>query len=303
MNRREFLKQFSMYSAGSIMVAPVFNIIPPVLAKITQPQLIVGVDKNYIDLVKKTLQPLGGMSAFVKKGDRVVVKPNIGWDRKPEQAANTHPLVVKSIVKLALDAGASKVQVFDRTCNSSRMCYSNSGIKDAVESINDKRALCEHIDDRKFIPVTIKKGKSLKEWPFYKDALAADCYINVPVAKHHRLAELTLGLKNVMGVIGGERGRIHTNIGQYLADMCTVLKPDLTVIDATRILLQNGPQGGNINDVKTLHTLIATTDPVAADAYATTLFGKKPEDIESTKAAYQMGLGEMNLKKMNISRV
>jgi len=303
MNRREFLKQFTLYSTGSIMMAPVFNIIPPVLAKIDQPKLIVSHDTNYVGLVKKTLKPLGGISAFVKKGDRVVVKPNIGWDRKPEQAADTHPLIVKTIVELALDAGASKVQVFDRTCNSSRMCYTNSGIKQAVDSINDRRAVCEFIDDRKFIPVKIQKGKALKEWSFYKDALAADCYINVPIAKHHRLAGLTLGLKNVMGVIGGERGRIHTNMGQYLADLCTVLKPDLTIIDATRILLQNGPQGGKLSDVKVLNTLIATTDPVAADAFAATLFGKKPEKIESTIAAYKMGLGEMDLNKMNILKV
>jgi len=303
MDRREFLQKLTLYSTGAIMTAPVFNIIPPVLAKMTQPHLCVGVDKNYQQLVQKTLAPLGGMSAFVKKGDSVVVKPNIGWDRKPEQAANTHPQIVKSIVELALASGASKVQVFDRTCNSERMCYSNSGIKQAIDSINDSRAVCEYIDQRKFVPVTIKKGKSLKEWSFYKDAQAADCYINVPIAKHHRLGGLTLGFKNVMGIIGGERGRLHTNLGQYLADLGTVIKPELTVIDATRILMNNGPQGGHLSDVKVLNTLIASTDMVAADAYATTLFGKKPEDIESTKAAYAMGLGEMNLNQMKIIKV
>ena len=303
MDRREFLHKFTMYSTGAIMTSPIFNIIPPVLAKMAQPNLCVGVDNNYKTLVQKTIAPLGGMSAFVKKGDRVVVKPNIGWDRKPEQAANTNPQVVKTIVELALASGASKVQVFDRTCNADRLCYTNSGIQQAVASIGDSRAICEYIDQRKFIPVTIKNGKSLKEWPLYKDALAADCYINVPVAKHHRLAGLTLGLKNVMGIMGGERGRAHSNIGQNLADLGTVLKPELTVIDATRILLNNGPQGGNLNDVKTLHTLIATTDIVAADAYATTLFGMKPEDIESTKAAYAMGLGEMHLNRMKIIKV
>ena len=303
MDRREFLQKITMYSSGAIMMAPIFNMIPPVLAKIARPNLCVGVDTNYKLLVQKTLAPLGGMSAFVKKGDRVVVKPNIGWDRKPEQAANTHPQIVKAIVELALASGASKVQVFDRTCNAERLCYNNSGIKPAVESIGNRRAVCEFMDQRKYIPVQIKKGQSLKEWSFYKDALAADCYINVPVAKHHRLAGLTLGLKNVMGIIGGERGRLHTNVGQYLADMGTVIKPELTIIDATRILLNNGPQGGHLSDVKTLHTLIATTDMVAADAYATTLFGMKPEDIASTKSAYAMGLGEMNVNRMNITKV
>jgi len=303
MDRREFLQKFTMYSAGAIIASPIFEIIPPVLAKIVQPKICIGVDQDYKKLVQKTLSPLGGMSAFVKKGARVVVKPNIGWDRKPEQAANTHPQVVKAIVELALASGASKVQVFDRTCNSERMCYNNSGIQQAVASIGDRRAVCEFMDHRKYIPVSIKKGKSLKEWSFYKDALAADCYINVPIAKHHRLASLSLGLKNVMGIMGGERGRIHSNLGQYLADMGTVIRPDLTIIDATRILLNNGPQGGNLSDVKTLHTLIATTDMVAADAYATTLFGKKPEQIESTKKAYAMGLGEMHLNRMNIIKV
>jgi uncharacterized protein (DUF362 family) len=169
-----------------------------------------------------------------------------------------------------------------------------------MESIKDKRVKCVHIDQRKFIPIRIDNGKSIKEWDFYRDALEADCYINVPIAKHHGLSGLTLGLKNIMGVIGGRRGKLHKNIGQNLADLNTVIRPQLTVIDATRILLNNGPQGGSPYDVKVKDMVIASTDTVAADAYATTLFGLKPEDIESTKAAYQMGLGEMNLSKIDI---
>jgi len=134
----------------------------------------------------------------------------------------------------------------------------------------------------------------------YKDALDADTYINVPVAKHHSLSRLTLGLKNSMGVLGGDRGNMHHNLGQKLADLATVVRPKLTVIDATRILLRNGPQGGDIDDVKVLDTVVASADPVACDAFATTLFDMQPEEISSTVAAYKMGLGEMDLARMQI---
>jgi uncharacterized protein (DUF362 family) len=207
---------------------------------------------------------------------------------------------VRALVQLALDAGASEVMIFDRPCNEERRCYKNSGIKAEMESIKDSRVKCVHIDNRKFVPVRIDNGKSIKEWDFYRDALEADCYINVPIAKHHGLSRLTLGLKNIMGVIGGKRGSLHKNIAQNLADLNTVIRPHLNVIDATRILLRNGPQGGSPYDVKVKDTVIASTDPVAADAYATTLFGLKPEDIESTMAAYKMGLGEMVLSKVEI---
>lgn len=286
------------------MTPPVFRITPKLFASDPPiPKLTVGKGTDYEKLVSRVLEPLGGISSFVKKDNRVVIKPNIGWDRRPEQAANTHPLVVRALVQMSLDAGASEVMIFDRPCNEERRTYHNSGIKPEMDAIKDPRLKCVYIDKRKFVPVTIDNGKSIKEWSFYKDALEADCYINVPIAKHHGISRLTLGLKNIMGVIGGKRGRIHHNIGQNLADLNTVIRPRLTVVDATRILLRNGPQGGNLYDVKNIDTVIASVDPVAADAYATTLFGLKPEDIESTRAASQMGLGEMNLSKLDIITV
>jgi len=199
-----------------------------------------------------------------------------------------------------LEAGAAEVRVFDYTCNEKRRCYNNSGMLEAIKSIGNKKAKLYHVDKRKFVPVKIAKGRSLKEWKIYKDALTADSYINVPVAKHHGLSRLTLGLKNSMGVIGGRRGSLHHDLGQNLADLATVIQPSLTIVDATRILLNNGPQGGSIEDVKQMDTLIGSTDPVAADALATTLFGLKPNDISSTVAAHRMGLGQMDPDKMNI---
>lgn len=301
MNRRQFLRDVLLWSAGTTLALPRFTINPEALAD-ERPAALLSVAKgvDYPTLVTKVLEPLGGMNQFIKPGDRVVVKPNIGWDRSPEQAANTHPQVVQAVVRQALAAGASKVQVFDRTCNEQRRCYANSGIEQAIRELNDNRAVIEHIDQRKFVPVEIAKGKALTRWEIYKDALDCDCYINLPVAKHHGLSRLTLGIKNSMGVIGGNRGSLHHDLGQSLADLATVIKPKLTLIDATRILLNNGPQGGNLADVRRLDTLIASADPVAADAYATTLFELRPDTIDSTVAAYRMGLGEMDLEKIRV---
>jgi len=301
MDRRQFLRDVFLWSAGISLAIPRFNILPEALAA-EKPQALLGLatGEDYAALVARVLTPLGGMASFVRPGDKVVVKPNIGWDRSPDQAANTHPLVVRTLVVQALEAGAAKVKVFDRTCNEQRRCYANSGIESAIRELDDDRAVIEHIDPRKFVPVNISRGKSLSEWEIYKDVLECDCYINVPVAKHHGLSGLTLGLKNSMGVIGGNRGSLHHNLGQNLADLATVIRPKLTVVDATRILLRSGPQGGNVKDVKRLDTLIASPDPVAADAYATTLFALQPDAIDSTVAAYNLGLGEMDLAAIRV---
>jgi uncharacterized protein (DUF362 family) len=306
MDRRDFLKQVLFWSAGLSTTIPLFKIVPLALeanAATASPPLVVhAVDKDYYGLVAKALGPLGGMGKFVRPGARVVIKPNIGWDRKPEQAANTHPQVVKALVEAALAAGAVKVLVFDRTCNEERRCYVNSGIKEALAAIDDRRLDLFHPDARKFVPVDIERGKAVRRLEIYQDALTADAYINVPIAKHHGLARLTLGLKNSMGVLGGKRGQMHHDLGQKLADLATVIQPTLTVIDATRILLDNGPQGGDLDDVKVLDSLVAGIDPVACDAYTTTLFGLKPGDIDSTVAAHRAGLGEMDLARMHLVR-
>jgi len=301
MDRRDFIKQVMFWSAGLSTAIPSFQIVPELLAMEKQPpKLAHAKGKDYYKLVARVLEPLGTISKFVTTGDRVVIKPNMAWDRNPAQAANTHPLVVKALVELSLDAGAKKVMVFDRTCNEERRCYVNSGIQDALKAIKDSRLKYYHPDSRKYIPVKIERGKAVRQLEIYKDALEADTYINVPIAKHHSLSRLTLGLKTSMGVLGGNRGNMHHNLGQKLADLATVVRPKLTVIDATRILLRNGPQGGDLDDVKVLDTLVASADPVACDAYATTLFDLQPEEISSTVAAYKLGLGEMDLTKMQI---
>ena len=302
MNRRHFVRQVLLWSAGWCVAAPTLDL-RSLMAAPPPPLLGVASGGDYRQVVRRAVEAVGGIAQFVKSGERVVIKPNIGWDRSPEQGANTHPLVVRALAELALEAGADAVRVFDHTCNEKRRCYSNSGIISELEKIGDSRVRWEYIDERKFVPVDIRDGKSLKRWEIYQEALTADCYINVPVAKHHGLSRLSLGLKNVMGVIGGNRGKLHHNLGQDLADLATVIRPRLTVIDATRLLLRNGPQGGKVEDVKVADTIIASADPVAADAYATTLFGLQPEEIESTVAAHRMGLGEIDLQRLTVRTV
>jgi uncharacterized protein (DUF362 family) len=290
MNRRLFLKLLGM---SSLFCHPWLR----ELAAADMPMVAVADGKDFARITVMALAMLGGMGRFVKRGATVVVKPNMGWDRSVEQGANTHPLVVRSVVEECLKAGAKKVKVFDRTCNDERRCYVNSGIGPVLRGMTNVDV--KYLEEERYRKMVLN-GRVLKEWELYGEALAADVYINVPVAKHHGLTGLTLGMKNVMGIMGGNRGSIHKHIDVALADINAVFRPHLTIIDATRILTAHGPQGGDLRDVKALNMVIASTDIVAADAYATTLFGKRPDEIAVTVAAHRRGLGEMDLKKINV---
>ncbi|MCB4790287.1 MAG: DUF362 domain-containing protein [Elusimicrobia bacterium] len=263
----------------------------------TEHDAVVVTGKDPGKITRKAVQTLGGMERFVKKGAAVVVKPNIGWDRTPEYAATTNPEVVSEIVKMCFEAGAKTVKVFDFTCNEAGMSYNNSGIQDAVKKAGGSVSF---VDDWKFYPGQFPDGAAMSDWPMYRDAVKCDCFINVPIAKHHSLTRLTLSMKNLMGVCGGSRGSMHWNISDKLVEVTKFIQPDLTIIDAYRILLNHGPRGGNLQDVLKKETVIASADPVLADSYATTLFGLKPEDIECIPIAHKMGLGKMNIKEANI---
>lgn len=306
--RREFLRQVAAWTAGALIIPPLLDLgaqaaepaPAPVPAPAGGPLVALASGTDWAALPGRAVKALGGMAAFVKPGSTVVVKPNIGWDRNPEQGANTHPLIVTAVVQLCLEAGAGTVKVFDRTCNNRERCYANSGIKAAIEGMGEKRVQLLHVDDRKMVPVQIANGKAVTEWSFFRDALECDHYINVPVAKHHGLSKLTLGFKNIMGVIGGKRGDIHKDIGQKLADLYHARPSTLTIIDATRILLRHGPQGGDLADVAVRNLVIASADPVAADARAATLFDLKPADIGYITAAAAAGHGEADLAKVRV---
>lgn len=267
-----------------------------------QPLLAVAKNGSPEALTRAAVEKLGGMKKFVAKGENVIVKPNIGWDRTPELAANTHPEVVKAVVAMCLEAGAKSVRVMDRTCNDPRRCYQRSGIQPAILSLNNPAATVEHIDERKFVEIPLKNPSGdLKSWTFYKDVLEADKVINVPVAKHHNAARLTMSLKNIMGVLGGNRGNIHHDLDRNIAEINAVFKFDLIVMDAVRILTANGPQGGRIKDVREMNTVLAGTDPVAMDAYGATLFGITAADVPHILYAAKLGLGQSDLSKVKLA--
>ncbi|HOO71856.1 MAG TPA: DUF362 domain-containing protein [Spirochaetota bacterium] len=250
--------------------------------------------------LRKALDELGGLGLFVKKNDTVVIKPNIGWNRGPEFAANTNPDLVNELVTLCYRSGAKKVRVFDNTCNNEKMCYHNSGIYRAVK---DAGGDIYYVSDWKFIPANFPYESPMQDWPIYKDAVECDCFINVPVAKHHSLTGLTLSMKNLMGVCGGSRGQMHWGIDKKLADLTAFINPDLTIIDAYKILLRHGPSGGNTNDVETRKTIIAGPDPVLADAYATTLFNMRPSDVGYIVRGAEKKIGSMDISSASIKKV
>jgi uncharacterized protein (DUF362 family) len=195
------------------------------------------------------------------------------------------------------------VVVLDRTCNDPRRCYVNSGIQPAVEALGDKRVEIPFIDERRFRTVEIPKGKVLTKWPFYEEALDADVYINMPIAKHHAASVLTLGMKNIMGVLGGNRGAIHREIHSYLADLNKVIRPKLTIMDATRILVANGPQGGSLSDVRQPNTVITGEDFVAVDSVSTGLFGLGPKDVPYIMKGQEEGLGVADTARITVRKV
>jgi uncharacterized protein (DUF362 family) len=249
-------------------------------------------------ITRRAIAALGGIERFVRPGDDVIVKPNICVAyHGPEYAATTNPQVVAALVSLCLEAGARRVRVMDSPFGGTpEQAYKISGIEEAVKAAGGEMELMSSI---KFRKTAIPNGQDITEWPAYQDALKADVLINVPIAKHHGLARLTLGTKNMMGLIEN-RGGIHANLGQRLADLSSLFRPTLTVVDAVRILMDNGPKGGDLADVKQTDLIIASHDIVAADAYATRLFGLKPSDIGYIKASAAMGLGTMDLTGVRI---
>jgi len=296
MNRRKFLKQATLLGAG-LAANPLW--IKESLAA-DGPLVAVAKGEAAAKLVAAAVATLGGMSRFVGQGETVVVKPNIGWDRSPEQAANTHPEVVREVVRLCLEAGAAKVKIFDRTCNDPRRCYVNSGIATIIEEMGDSRIEMTQIDERRFRKVEMPDALILKNWPYYEEVLEADRFINVPIAKHHSASGLTIGMKNVMGVIGGNRASLHRKLPEALVDMNRALPSHLTVIDATRVLVANGPQGGRLEDVRQFNTVLASADVVAADTVAASLFGKTPADLHYLQMAHEKGLGSADLATIKI---
>jgi uncharacterized protein (DUF362 family) len=265
----------------------------PADAKLPEMAIIQGGDPT--QLAQQAVEELGGMRRFVSRGDVVLVKPNIGWDRTPEQAANTNPDVVAEIVRQCANAGAKRVIVTDVSCNDARRCFQRSGIAEAARAAGADVILPE---PSRFKEVDLE-GEVLHAWPVFDAFLNVDKVINIPIAKHHGLTGTTLGMKNWYGMLGGQRNQLHQKIHESLVDLADFVRPTLTIIDCYRILLRNGPTGGNLEDVLLKKTLVAGTDPVALDAYVAKAYWNMEVDaLPYLKMAASRGLGTYQFEKV-----
>jgi len=319
--RREFLKRTAMtggaLAAAPLMVtmpfgaasaqdvaAPPANAAAPLQMCIARWKGAAGANPDEIKalaikLTEQAIATLGGMGRFVKRGDVVWVKPNMAWDRTPEFAANTNPDVVATLVRLCLEAGAKTVKVGDKTCNEDKKAYPASGIEAAVKAVEGEIV---YLDDSRFKEMAIN-GQRLDKWMVYPDIVESDLVINVPIVKTHSIPKITVCLKNYMGVVGGQRGQWHQDLATCLCDITRFMKPQISVVDAIRILTGNGPTGGNIADVKWVGTIAAGTDVVALDAFGAEVLGLKPEDIKTVAAGEKAGLGQMDYRKLALREI
>ncbi|MDI6726697.1 MAG: DUF362 domain-containing protein, partial [Smithellaceae bacterium] len=296
LTRREFLKTTAAGVALGLAGAPSFLR----AAEGTELAVISG---EAAAATTRALEALGGISRFVKKGQRVVIKPNMSFARTPEFAATTHPLVVAVVAQACIDAGAQQVLVVDHTLHRPELCLERTGIREACRNIPGVHVLA--LQDRKFFrEIGIPQGKVLEKVEVLKDVLDGSVLINIPVAKSHSTTGVSLGIKGLMGLIW-DRNSFHYrfNINQGLADLATVIRPQLTILDATRAMATGGP--GGPGEVKKPNLIIAGTDPVAVDAYGVSVvpwYGKnfKARQVEHLVVAHQCGLGKIDLDLLNI---
>ena len=292
MKRRDFLKNVAV---GSLLVGVPSRLLPQ---EGGFPDLSMIQGESPGQITKEAISAVGGIKRFVAKGDVVIVKPNIGWDRTPEQAACTNPEVVKAIVELCVGADAKQVIVIDNTINPARRTYARSGIAKAAKEAGAK---VPYVNPHHLKKMALN-GEWFKEWEVYTDFVEADKIINVPIAKTHSLSRLTMGLKNWLGAVGGPRNQLHQGLDYAMIDLAKFFKPALTVLDAYRILLRNGPQGGRLSDAELKKTVVAGVDYVAVDALGATFFDIKPEELPYLQLASERKIGRIDLEKLNIEK-
>lgn len=310
MERRNFLKTLLIGGvAGAIQLKPSELLSKSTLLDASAaeiPDLVAVMGGEPAEMYKKAIEAMGGISKYVKKGQKVVVKPNIGWDKKPEFGANTNPELVVAIIKDCLKAGATEVVVFDHTCDEWRACYKNSGIEDAVKSAGGKIAFAH--DEKYYRSVKLPKGIRLKEAKIHEAILDCDVWFNVPVLKNHGGARMTLSMKNYMGIVWDRRFWHANDLQQCIADCATMTKkPALNIIDGYRIMTQNGPKGVNLSDVQISKALFMSEDIVAADTAATRFFNQYKamtiDDASHIKLAEKHGLGTTGIDKIKVERI
>lgn len=308
MKRRDFLKTSAVAGAALSLN---FDGLQAALSSNTvavekAPDLVAVMGGEPAAMLDKALEALGGIGKFVKKGQKVVIKPNIGWDRAPEMAGNTNPELVAALVKKCLGAGAQKVTVFDHTCDNWQKCYETSGISDAVKKAGG--IMMPGNDEKYYKEVAIPGGVTLKNAKIHESLIEADVWINVPVLKNHGGAKLTCAMKNYMGIVWDRRYFHSNDLQQCIADICTWnKKPVLNIVDAYRIMHKNAPQGKSLSDVAQLKTLIASTNIVATDTAALRFFNQV-EKLDISAVGHigkgeALKLGTSNLDKLTIKRI
>jgi uncharacterized protein (DUF362 family) len=263
----------------------------------TPPDLAVFTGDDPAANVRAAVAALGGMERFVKRGARVVIKPNVIVGRDPELATTTNPIALAAVVTMAYEAGAAQVIVLDRPTGDPRTAFEGSGIAKAV---SDADGTIKILSDRNFERFDIPKGRVLTSWPLVTDIFEADTFINMPIGKTHSMAGLTMSMKNLMGIMGGTRGTVHQDFHQKIVDLATLVQPHLVILDAYRIMIRNGPTGGSLKDVRTPKTVIIGTNMPSVDAYGATLFGQKATDLKYLVNAGAQGVGVIDLAKLEI---
>lgn len=308
MKRRDFLKAGALAGAalGLNFDGLQASLASGAMTVQSAPDLVAVMGGEPAAMLDKALQALGGIGKYVKKGQKIVIKPNIGWDRTPELAGNTNPDLIAALVKRCLEAGASKVTVFDNTCDQWQKCYASSGIEKAAK---DAGALMAPGNDEKYYrDVTLPRGVKLKSAKIHEALLDADAWFNVPVLKNHGGAKLSCAMKNYLGIVWDRRFFHQNDLQQCIADICTwQKKPVLNIVDAYRMMHQNGPQGKSAADVATIKSLLASTDIVAVDTAALGLFNQVKE-LDITAVGHlangsALKLGTTDLNAINIQRI
>jgi uncharacterized protein (DUF362 family) len=263
------------------------------------PGITLARNEDHLAALNASLDAIGGIKRFVKPGERVTIKPNVGWDRIPQQAATTNPELVAEMVRLCLEAGATDVIVTDVTCNDPRRCFLRSGIRKAAEKAG-ARVILPSEDD--FVNTNLG-GELLTIWPVVKQFINTDRLINMPITKHHSLTSCTVGMKNLYGILGGRRNQLHQEIDQSIIDLANFCRPTLTIVDATRVLKRGGPQGGSLDDVSIENSIICSTDQVAGDSRASEFLGLSADRVSHIMLAEKNGLGSTDYRSIGYKEV
>jgi uncharacterized protein (DUF362 family) len=265
-----------------------------------EPVLAIASGATVADRVRAAVEALGGISHFVKKGDTVVIKPNAAWQRAPDKAATTNPELLATLIKMCRVQGAGRVVVIEHMIDTPpQLVWEVTGLGAATRDAGGEAVSAG--DQRRYVKLDVPKGKVLKSDDVIRDILEASVFINVPIAKVHDGSVITAAMKNMMGVVWDRQYWHQAGLQQCIADFSTALRPDLIILDANRVLLTGGPKGpGNTKDVG---EVVASLDPVATDAYSATLLGLKPSDVPHVELAHQLGVGEMDLAKVQMKHV